>query len=112
MREEDVTPVELYQIFRRRSRIFYGIVAASLTMAIIVCIVSTRRYEATGTIQIGKESSDALGLDSLMGGMGGGDAGDALQANINIETQAHILQSDTLALFFVFISIRPLWWTL
>jgi len=51
---------------------------------------------ATGTIQIQKESSDGLGLDSLMSDAGG--AADALQANIIIQTQANILQSDVLAL--------------
>lgn len=60
------------------------------------CAVSTRRYEATGTVQIQKDSSDGLGLDSLMSDAGG--ASDALEANIIIQTQANILQSDTLAL--------------
>jgi uncharacterized protein involved in exopolysaccharide biosynthesis len=32
----------------------------------VYCAVSTRRYEATGTVQIEKESSDGLGLDILM----------------------------------------------
>ena len=47
-------------------------------------------------VQIQKESSDGLGLDSLMSDAGG--ASDALEANIIIQTQASILESDTLAL--------------
>jgi capsular exopolysaccharide synthesis family protein len=39
---------------------------------------------------------DGLGLESLMGSSGG--AGDALDANVTIQTEATILQSDTLAL--------------
>jgi len=85
-------------MLRRRLPILWGFAVAFLLLAIIICIVSTRRYEATGTIQVAKESSDSLGLDNLIEGVGGGDAGDSLSANINIETQASILHSDTLAL--------------
>lgn len=61
------------------------------------CIVCTRRYEATGVIQLQKDNSDAMGLDSLMSSAAGG-ASDALDANIDLQTQASILQSDTLAI--------------
>jgi capsular exopolysaccharide synthesis family protein len=64
--------------------------------AAVYCIICTRRYVATGTLQVQKESSDAMGLDSLMSGAD--SASDALDANINLQTQANILQSDTLAL--------------
>ncbi len=96
--DDGMTALELYQIFRRRSRIFWGIVAVSLAIAIVLCIVKTRRYESTATIQIGKESSDALGLDSLMGSVPASDAADPLQTDINIETQVSVLKSDRLAL--------------
>jgi len=59
-------------------------------------MIATRRYEATGTVQIDKESSDGLGLDSLMSDAGG--ASDPLDANIIIQTQVSILESDTLAI--------------
>jgi capsular exopolysaccharide synthesis family protein len=65
-------------------------------MGAFYCVVCTRRYEATGTVQVQKESADAMGLSSLMSG--GEGASDALGANINLQTQANILQSDTLAL--------------
>ena len=59
-------------------------------------LLSTRRYQAIGEIQVQKESADALGLDNMMGGAEG--ASDALDASITLQTQANLLQSDTLAL--------------
>ena len=83
-------------MFRRRRTIVYGATGVMFTLGILYCVVSTRRYEATGTIQVQKESSDGLDLDSLTGV--GGRHCDALNADINMQTQASILQSDTLAL--------------
>ncbi len=55
----------------------------------------TPRYKATGEIQVAKQSSDELGLDGMRGGA---SESDALEENIALQTQANILQSDTLAL--------------
>jgi polysaccharide biosynthesis transport protein len=57
----------------------------------------TRRYTASSVIQLEKSSSDSLGLDSLMGAASGG-ASDALSVNVDLQTQANILQSEALAL--------------
>jgi capsular exopolysaccharide synthesis family protein len=58
----------------------------------------TRKYEATGVFQLQKSSSDGLDLESLMGGGGAGGASDSLSLTTDLETQADILKSDTLAL--------------
>jgi capsular exopolysaccharide synthesis family protein len=92
----ELTLRDLLNIYRKRRRVVYGTVLVLGGLCAIYCAVSTRRYQATGTVQIQKESSDGLGLDSLMSDAGG--ASDALEANIIIQTQANILQSDTLAL--------------
>jgi len=63
---------------------------------VFTCIFSTRRYEAVGEIQVQKENAGTLGLDSIMGS--GEGASDALDANLTLQTQADLLQSDTLAL--------------
>ena len=70
--------------------------AACFLLGVLLCIFTTRRYEASGKIQIAKETSDALGLDNIMGEAEG--ASDALDANITLQTQADLLESDTLAL--------------
>lgn len=94
---EGMTLLDLWTIVRRRRLLIFAITVALLACAIAASILSTRRYEATGEIQIQKDSSDALGLDSLMGSAADG-AGDSLDANVTLQTQAKILESQTLGL--------------
>ena len=94
--EKDLTLRDLLVIYRRRRRIVYATLLSFVLLGGLYCTFCTRRYEATGTIQIQKESADAMDLSDLMGGAEG--ASDALSANIDLQTQANILQSDTLAL--------------
>jgi len=94
---KELTLRDLLSILKRRRTIVLGAVISFVTLATIYCAVCTRRYEATGVVQMQKESADAMGLDSLMSSAAGG-AGDALDANIDLQTQANILQSETLAL--------------
>lgn len=96
MAERPLTLGDLRHIFRRRRRILAWGVGVCFAIAFVACVLSTRRYQATGQIQVQKDSADALGLDSMMGGAEG--ASDALDANITLQTQADLLQSDTLAL--------------
>jgi capsular exopolysaccharide synthesis family protein len=94
--ERPLTLGDLRHIFRRRRHVLVWSVAICFTLALLVCIFATRRYQATGQIQVQKDSTDALGLGNMMGEAEG--ASDALDANITLETQADLLQSDTLAL--------------
>jgi succinoglycan biosynthesis transport protein ExoP len=94
--EQELTLRDLLQMFRRRRMIVYGVAGVMLGLGILYCVVSTRRYQAAGTIQVQRESSDGLDLDTLTGT--GTNTVDALNADINMQTQASILQSDTLAL--------------
>jgi polysaccharide biosynthesis transport protein len=87
---------DLVAIFRRRRRIIYGTVLTFLALAVIYSLLATRRYEATGRLQVQKQASDAMGLQNLINP--GNSPDDALEGNIEIQTQAEILQSDTLAL--------------
>jgi succinoglycan biosynthesis transport protein ExoP len=92
----ELTLVDLLALFRRRRTIIVGSTLLLVALAVLVCTFSERRYEATGQLQVQKESMDGLGLSSMMGDAAG--ATDALDANITIQTEATILQSDTLAL--------------
>lgn len=94
--EKELTLKDLVVLLRRRRVVIYGTLLVVVASAALYCSVATRRYEATGTLQVQKDSSDAMGLESLMSSASG--ASDALDANINLQTQANILQSDTLAL--------------
>jgi uncharacterized protein involved in exopolysaccharide biosynthesis len=86
----------MFSLFRRRRAIIVGSTLALFLIAVLVCVFSERSYEVTGQLEVQKESVDGLGLSSMMGDAAG--ATDALDANITIQTEATILQSNTLAL--------------
>jgi capsular exopolysaccharide synthesis family protein len=95
--EKELTLQDLFSIFRRRQKIVYGTLLIFVVLGAFYCVISTRRYASSGTIQVQKQGSDAMGLESMMTGAAD-SASDALGANINLQTQANILQSDSLAL--------------
>ncbi len=97
---QDPTLRDLLRVFDRRRRVIFITFLTCLSLAILACVFMTRRYQAIGTVQLQKSTSDGLNLDSLMGGAGAGAGGasDALSVNIDLQTQTSILQSDSLAL--------------
>jgi succinoglycan biosynthesis transport protein ExoP len=96
-REKDPTLRGLLRTFDRRRLTIVVVTGACVLASILLCIVTTRRYMAVGVAQLQKSSSDSLGLDDLMGAAAGG-ASDSLSVNVDLQTQAYILQSDALAL--------------
>ena len=97
--EKDIALRDLPKIFRRRRKLFLGTTAALLVLGIAVCIFMTRRYQATGVIQLQKSTADSLGLNNMMTAEGGDSAAeDSLSLNIDLQTQKSLLESDTLAL--------------
>lgn len=95
-RNRELTLSDLWDLCMRRKTVIMLPLAAMLIAAILLCVFSQRRYQATGVLQVQKESLDGLGLSTMIGDASG--ATDALDANITIQTEASILQSDTLAL--------------
>jgi len=98
---QDLTLRDILRVFDRRRRTAIATLVVFFLLAVLVCVFMTRIYDAQGTIELQKSTSDSLNLDSMMSGMGGGEGGgggDSLSANIDLQTQADILQSDTLAL--------------
>ena len=102
--DRELTLRDLLQMFRRRRSIVFGAAGLFFALGILLCLFTTRRYQATGTIQVQKESSDGLDLNSLMGSAA--NTTDAPDADINIQTQASILQSNELALRAIH-NLRP-----
>lgn len=98
MREDEVSLGALAAALRRRSAIFFYVFACFLVLVTIYCLAATRRYQATGQIQIQKDSAGAFGLESSVMGDAADSASDALDYNITLQTEANILNSDSLAL--------------
>jgi polysaccharide biosynthesis transport protein len=75
-----------------------GIILISLSvcflLAILALIVSTRRYKSVGEIELQKDSTASLGIQTDTTDV----PSDALEVNMLIQTQAKILESDSLAL--------------
>jgi polysaccharide biosynthesis transport protein len=94
----ELTLLHIWEIVSDRRRIAVRTVLAALAIAALVAVFSTRKYDAKGEIQIQKDPTDALGLDSMIGGAAGAATSDALDANVTLQTQAKIMESQTLAL--------------
>src|ERR1700761_2816981 len=98
MREDELTLGALAAVFKRRRAIFLYVLSGFLVMVTLYCLLATRRYQATGQIQIQKDSAGAFGLESSVMGGAADSASDALDYNITLQTEANILNSDSLAL--------------
>jgi polysaccharide biosynthesis transport protein len=90
----ELTLREIWKMLWRRRRIIYGSVAVFFLLAVLALMVSTRRYQSVGEIQVQKDSTSSLGLQTD----GVDTPSDALEENMVLQTQAKILQSDSLAL--------------
>ncbi|MBT9329479.1 GumC family protein [Paracidobacterium acidisoli] len=98
---DEWTVADLLSILRRRRRIVLGMVFALLLLVTLYCLLITPLYQATGEIEIQREPSGAFGLDNGVLGDTSHEASDALENSMSIETQAGILESDTLALHVI-----------
>ena len=81
-------------VLRRRATILLILLCFILAGA-MVCIFSTRHYKATAQLLVQKEVASPLGL---RGEDTNGSYSDALEDNLTLQTQANILESDSLAL--------------
>ena len=90
----ELTLREIWMMLWRRRRIIYGSIGVCLLLAILLLMISTRRYRSVGEIQVQKDSGTALGLQTDSSDT----PSDALEENMILQTQAKILQSDSLAL--------------
>jgi polysaccharide biosynthesis transport protein len=74
-----------------------GTVGACLLFGVITCLFLKPRYKADGEIEIQKSATDGLGLENLTSPLQL-EQSDALEDTITLQTQATILQSNSLAL--------------
>ena len=94
--DNELTIRGLLMMLKRRRAIILWSVSLCFLLAVILCIFMKPRYRALGEIQVQKSATDGLGLENLTGSKPG--SSDALEDNIDLQTQANILQSYSLAL--------------
>jgi succinoglycan biosynthesis transport protein ExoP len=92
---KEMTIQDLGGILSRRRGILLGGFVLSMGVAAILFSTSTRLYLGSAEIQVQKEAADTLSMNTMMGPQ---NPTDAIDSNITLQTQAQILQSDTLAL--------------
>lgn len=92
----EFTIQHLLMILRRRRMIILLPLLGCLLLAVFACIFITRRYQGSGEIEVQKSATDSLGLDNLANAKP--ESSDALDDNVTLQTQARILESNTLAL--------------
>ncbi len=95
--DQDPALRNFLKILDRRRQLILVTAGVVFLLAVLFCVFATRRYTAASVIELQKMSASSPGLDSLMGGDSAG-AGDAMALNVDLQTQANILQSDALAL--------------
>jgi polysaccharide biosynthesis transport protein len=93
---EDLSLRSLLLALRRRRAIILWTMSACLALGLLLAIFMKPRYKALGAIQMEKSATDGLGLEDLTGPKP--LSSDALEDNIDLQTQANILQSYSLAL--------------
>jgi succinoglycan biosynthesis transport protein ExoP len=87
---------ELAGVAGRRKWLIAGCVLMGLVCALAVSLLMTPKYESVSVIEINRENSDALGLDSTT--PLASDADDPLNNQVTLQTHANAIESDTLAL--------------
>jgi succinoglycan biosynthesis transport protein ExoP len=94
--DSELTIRGLLLLLKRRRTIILRTMSVCFLLAIILCTVLKPRYKALGEIQVQKSATDGLGLENLTGPKP--ESSDSLEDNIDLQTQANILQSYSLAL--------------
>jgi polysaccharide biosynthesis transport protein len=92
---KEMTIQDLFGILSRRRGIVFGVLLLTMGAAATAFSTATRLYSASAVIQVLKESADTLSMDTMMGPE---SQSDAVESNVTLQTQAQILQSDSLAL--------------
>jgi len=92
----EMTIRELLTVMSRRRGIVWSTMLAVVALGVVVCLTSTRLYRATAVVQVQKEPADALSLNNMIVQSGGDQ--DAIESNLTLQTEAKVLESQSLAL--------------
>jgi polysaccharide biosynthesis transport protein len=93
----ELTVREIAIMLARRRWIILISLGVCFLLAILALLVSTRRYKSAGEIEVQKDATASLGIQTDPADV----PSDALEVNMLIQTQAKILESDSLALHVI-----------
>ena len=86
---------DLWGIMSRRRKIFLSAFLLTIAVSGVLFATATRLYKGSAEIQVQKEAADTLSMNNMLGPE---LQSDAVDSNVTLQTQAQILQSDSLAL--------------
>ena len=92
----EMTIRDLLTVMSRQRGILWATMLTVVALGVMVCLTSTRLYRATAVVQVQKEPADALSLDNMIVQSGGDQ--DAIESNLTLQTEAKVLESQSLAL--------------
>jgi polysaccharide biosynthesis transport protein len=86
---------DLWGIMSRRRKIVLSAFLLTIAVSGVLFATATRLYKGSAEIQVQKEAADTLSMNNMLGPE---LQSDAVDSNVTLQTQAQILQSDSLAL--------------
>ena len=92
-RGNELTMAELFLTLRRRRNLIGITIVVCILLGVLACVLTTPRYEGKGVLEIPKTSADMLDVQSMMAGATADGSGDALNANLDLQTESEILQA-------------------
>ena len=93
---ETLSISDLWPIYERRKKTFYIVFGAIVLVGVLYCAIATPRYVASGTVEVQNQTAGGMELSGVFNGQE--MVPDAMTTGLDLQTQADILQSDTLAL--------------
>ena len=92
---KEMTIQDLWGVLSRRRSVVIGSLLSTIAIGALLFAMTTRLYKGSAEIQVQKEAADTLSMDNMLGPE---SQSDAVDSNVTLQTQAQILQSDSLAL--------------
>src|ERR1700757_511035 len=82
---QEWTIVDLVNVLRRRKGYLIGCVVGMFLLATAYCLIATPRFQATGEIEVQKESPAAFGLENSVTGDAATSGTDSLDYSMTLE---------------------------
>jgi exopolysaccharide transport family protein len=87
---DQISIVQFWRVLQKRRWLVLGSLVAVVLMVAVISLLLPKRYDASSRILLDLEGTDGLGLEQVVMPIG-------LDLNTKLETQIHIVQSDTIA---------------
>jgi exopolysaccharide transport family protein len=88
--DDQISIVQFWRVLQKRRWLVLSSLAAVVLLVTVISLLLPKRYDASSRILLDLEGTDGLGLEQVVMPIG-------LDLNTKLETQIHIVESDTIA---------------